>query len=275
MALVYGTGGDDWIAPDYTSLGVVGLPGVVADEIHGYDGNDYMEGGGGNDTLLGYAGNDIMDGGQGNDSLSGGVGNDWMEGGGGDDIQKGGTGDDVLFGDEGSDELWGGTGEDWLGGGDGNDTLRGGGGNDALYGGGGDDLLAGGSGIDYLVGDDGDDDLNGGGGEDYLEGGDGADYFYFYSPTHGLDIIMDFNREQGDKIAISSTGFDGITTLSLVYSETPNPGQFGYTLQYFYHESIGEIPVTLLYYTPSGGTTHLLAALANSVDLIASDFVLF
>ncbi len=250
MAEVYGTYGDDLIAPGYTSWGVWGMPGDWEDIVYG------------------DAGDDTIYGGPGDDYVSGGTGNDWIGGEEGNDYLRGGSGDDDIYGGDGDDEIWGGTGEDWLEGGDGNDTLRGGGGEDALFGGEGDDLLAGGSGDDYLAGGEGDDDLNGGGGMDLLEGGTGADYFYFYFPNHGPDIILDFNWQEGDKIVISSSGF-GVDRVSLVYSDTPDEGEFGYTIEY-----VEGVPVTFLYYTDLKDTTHIVAALANYTALDGSDFVL-
>lgn len=39
---------------------------------------------------------------------------------------------------------------------------------------------------------------------------------------------MDFSPTQGDKIVISSFGFDNIETITLVPTNTPDIGQFGY-----------------------------------------------
>jgi Ca2+-binding RTX toxin-like protein len=74
----------------------------------------------------------------GNDYLDGGAGDDWW--------MEGGSGDDTLLGGEGNDYLHGSLGDDALSGGPGNDTLSGATGNDLLSGGAGDDHIDGGSG---------------------------------------------------------------------------------------------------------------------------------
>jgi VCBS repeat-containing protein len=84
-------------------------------------------------------GNDVVNGTGGEDLLSGGNGNDVMHGLGGHDRISGDNGDDVLFGDDGNDILLGGNGNDSLYGGNGDDRLEGGKGNDSLSGGAGAD----------------------------------------------------------------------------------------------------------------------------------------
>lgn len=91
-----GTDGDDFWESDTDSDGVR----VFA------DGNDYADGGAGDDTLYGYSGNDTLIGGDGNDILRGALG-----------------GSGLLIGGAGNDDLWAGTGCDTLDGGAGDDTL--------------------------------------------------------------------------------------------------------------------------------------------------------
>lgn len=81
------------------------------------------------------------------------------------------------------------------------DTIDGRRGNDALRGGGGDDMLDGGAGNDLLQGDSG---------SDILTGGRGADTFWWnWSNAPGdLDVITDFNRREGDRIALPSSRVD-------------------------------------------------------------------
>lgn len=83
---------------------------------------------------------------------------------------------------------------------DGNDTIIGGAANDILDGGIGSDLLEGGNGQDYLIGR---------AGKDILSGGMGSDFFIFLSPNEGVDLILDFNASDLDKIQISAAGFGG------------------------------------------------------------------
>lgn len=122
-------------------------------------------------------------------------GNDTVNGRGGNDYINGGVGNDTLYGDTGNDYLYGDIGNDLFYGGDGNDTLLGAAGNDFFYGQAGNDILIGGNGTDTLY------------------GGTGADQFRFDLQSDGLDTIKDFNRTEGDKIAIFKSSF-GATSLS-------------------------------------------------------------
>ena len=76
------------------------------DRIDGRGGNDEIYGAQGNDTIVGYSGNDTVYGGDGNDQLSGGSGNDQLYGGIGDDVISGGVGVDALRGEAGNDLLF-------------------------------------------------------------------------------------------------------------------------------------------------------------------------
>lgn len=83
---------------------------------HWWGGNDYLDGGDGDDVLLGHAGADILLAGSGNDHLEGddqeslGLGNyghDYLDGGDGHDSLHGVGGSDVLIGGAGNDFLLG------------------------------------------------------------------------------------------------------------------------------------------------------------------------
>ena len=152
---------------------------------------------GGTDTVLGLAGADTLDG---------GAAADFILGGEGDDFLFAGTGNDAtVHGNKGGDRVGGGAGDDTLHGGQGDDTLF------------GDDRFARGVGNDVLFGDLGDDELDGGLGNDTLTGGDGADRFTVVSSS-GLDLVQDFDRTEGDVIAIqraiNNTAIDGFASLS-------------------------------------------------------------
>ncbi len=60
--------------------------GYASDYINGLLGHDTIDGGGGSDHLQGYYGNDLVRGGDGNDVIDGGHGEDTVEGGAGDDF---------------------------------------------------------------------------------------------------------------------------------------------------------------------------------------------
>jgi Ca2+-binding RTX toxin-like protein len=171
----------------------------------GWWGNDFIEGGAGDDVLAGEGNDDTLDGGEGvdylygdwtppefqgtetlqtaakygKDTLYGGAGNDQLRGGGGDDILDGGADDDVLIGDNYSVSNPGSQN-------DGKDTLMGGSGNDTLYGDGGDDTLIGGVGADIL------------------KGGDGADTYILYAGDGRSSDTIDDVQGGKNKIYLSA-----------------------------------------------------------------------
>ena len=97
----------------------------------------------------------------------------------------------------------------------GNDTLTGGLVNDVLMGGKGRDTLDGGAGNDRLVGGAGDDVMTGGDDAAVDGGVDPGDVFVF-SPQDagGVDIIKDFNIEEGDQLDFSALGIEDIEELA-------------------------------------------------------------
>ena len=101
-------------------------------------------------------------------------------------------------------------GNDTVIGGEGDDILYGQGGDDILLGEEGNDILVGGTGDDTLIGGLGDDILIGGLGDDTLTGGDGADTFKWVDGDldGSVDVIKDFNKDEGDKIDLSEL-FEG------------------------------------------------------------------
>ena len=155
------------------------------------EGNQRLNGLGGDDLLQGGAGADILDGGDGDDTVI--YSRDSM----GIDIEinletgtgKGGVAEgDVLIsieritGGNGNDRLTGNNKDNILNGFWGNDRLDGGEGDDDLDDSVGNDTLNGGSGNDRLIGRDAD---------DILTGGSGNDLFRF-EPFDGSDTITDF-----------------------------------------------------------------------------------
>ncbi|MDJ0598657.1 MAG: calcium-binding protein, partial [Crocosphaera sp.] len=95
----------------------------VGRKMPGTDGNDTISGGEGNDTIWGGNGDDSLSGNGGNDKIIASHGNDRVSGGEGNDRLWGNNGNDIVSGDEGDDTIRGGMGEDILDGGDGNDRL--------------------------------------------------------------------------------------------------------------------------------------------------------
>ena len=128
------------------------LPGVSSGTLVLEGGDDVIRGRGGDDTLVGGLQSDLLMGEDGNDRLTGGSkGNNRLLGGNGDDTLTGGSGDDQLLGEAGQDSLQGMDGNDGLYGGDGQDTLLGGNGADVLVGGNDSDTVRGEAGNDTLV----------------------------------------------------------------------------------------------------------------------------
>ena len=192
---IYGKDGNDIIIGDSTTLTIQELENlknsnqeinIVYFESEN-DGNDYLDGGEGEDLLIGGGGNDILVGGKDKDTLYGGSGNDLLIAGettktieelqnvlnGNSTISSfeyesdtkrntlyGGIGNDILIGDKGKDTLYGGHDDDVLFGGDGNDNLYGDDknnvyeGNDVIVGGKGGDNIYGGKGNDILIAGD-------------------------------------------------------------------------------------------------------------------------
>lgn len=189
-----------------------------------------------------------------------------------DDVWVGGKQDDTMSGNGGNDVIHGGDGKDNIYGGDGNDQLFGDGGNDFLQGNAGTDSVSGGAGNDIIYG---------GGGGDTLSGGAGADTFvYNYQADSnagtGIDIIVDFHPEEGDRINIGATaesyaynpGYDwelvadsSLVTndyqqMTLAYDSAANQT----TLNMYFGDGDPDIDMTLLIagnHTTADGFMHL------------------
>lgn len=75
---------------------------------------------------------------------------------------------------------------------------------------GGDDNISGGAGNDTIFGQEGHDIIYGGAGNDILSGGSGSDEFMFKAINEGVDVIRDFNVNEGDVLDFSGLihGFD-------------------------------------------------------------------
>lgn len=154
--------GDDRITgSDHTLEYLYGEGGD--DRIMGFDGVDYLSGGGGADTIWGGDGNDDILGGDGADYLYGDDGVDTIEGGAQGDYIEGNADGDFLYGDDGADYIYGGTGNDEIYGYDGKDWLYGEDGDDIMHGGLLKDRLYGGAGDDDLYGELGSGDICDGG----------------------------------------------------------------------------------------------------------------
>jgi Ca2+-binding RTX toxin-like protein len=122
------------------------------------------------------------------------------------------------------------------------------------------DNLSGGGGNDYIDGGAGADTVVGGMGKDVLIGNFGNDTFVYRSMQEGHqgEEILDFARG-ADKIGIVSSGFNGISGISL---ETYNPTGADYGNNGFvYDGSTGR-----LYFNDASGASEVLKAIAKLDD---------
>ena len=98
------------------------------------------------------------------------------------------------------------------------------------------ECVVGGNKSDWLVGDDGHNRLYGGPGEDILIGGRGPDYFgYLRVPTQKpatADAILDFNRDDSDRIELLNISADVGQHLMFVGERTPGKHPGPYTVSY-------------------------------------------
>jgi Ca2+-binding RTX toxin-like protein len=212
------TGVNIWLA----LTGAQATYGSGADTIVGFEN---IVGSAWGDTLTGNGLANAIDGGNDIDRLSGGGGNDSLFGGNGYDILDGGAGDDRLDGSFDTDtatyisatagvtiNLAYVTAQNTIGAGI--DTLIN---IENLVGSAYADSLRGNALANRIEGGNGSDWILGGGGADQLVGDAGADVFVFASEAESTvlvcDSVLDFNRQQGDKIDVSridaNTALDG------------------------------------------------------------------
>lgn len=204
-----GAGQNELVLIDNVNLSTT-EPGGGANDGHivvaGYEGNDFIKGGLGDDYLYGNADNDVLEGAQGNDHLYGGDGNDWITDYENDDFIHGGAGNDYIAAGPGVlDTAHGGDGNDEVHGGDGIDEVFGDNGDDMLFGEGDTDLMEGGDGNDYIDGGDSVDEIFAGNGNDWMRGGVGDDHMNGGSGNDlmeggGGPVANDGDRYFGDQV---------------------------------------------------------------------------
>ena len=263
--------------------------GTGPDSLYGDQGNDSIEGGAGDDVIRGGRGNDTLNGGDDEDTIRSDLGDDRIIGSNGADYINGGDGFDTLaYSDSprGVQVQVGSSTQVVLGVGghaEGDIVVN----VEAVIGSSHDDRIkvddrGGKSAVDVPVahtayGGDGDDELwgyesdhlSGGAGDDALftrgsgtvDGGPGADTFWFVGEVDG-PTIEDFDSAEGDRIGLSSVGFEHVVTTSDVQAMLD--GSRGNVLD-----------LTLL--GDAGDYEHgsiTLGAGVRVADLTADDFVL-
>ena len=263
--------------------------GTGPDSLYGDQGNDWIEGGAGDDVIRGGRGNDTLNGGDDEDTIRSDLGDDRIIGSNGADYINGGDGFDTVAYSNSPQRVQVQIGSS-------TQVVLGAGGHaegdivvnvEAVIGSSHDDKIrvddrGGQSAVDVPVahtayGGDGDDELwgyesdhlSGGAGDDALftrgsgtvEGGAGADTFWFVGEVDG-PTIEDFDSAEGDRIGLSSVGFEHVATKSDVQAMLD--GSRGNVLD-----------LTLL--GDAGDYEHGSVTLGGGVrvaDLTADDFVL-
>jgi Ca2+-binding RTX toxin-like protein len=148
--------------------------------------------------------------------------------------------------------------EDLVFGRDGHDTIQGMAGDDELYGEGGNDVLVGGDGADKLL------------------GGLGKDQFTYNalseSTVFARDTIMDFNRGQGDRIALSAIDANSLASNNQAFTFI-GTSAFSNVAGQLRYETWGGV-TTIAGDVNGDGVADLVIQLSGSVPLTASDFIL-
>jgi Ca2+-binding RTX toxin-like protein len=247
--IIVGLGGDDVLRGGGGGDLIYGVAGLNL--IYGDDGSDALVGGadGGDgldpdavgkeydppieltEQLYGGAGNDWIDGGAGEDSIFGDDGNDLLRSGPGHDYIVGGAGNDLIYGDAGLDQMYGGDGDDFIidllnaPNADHGEGLNGDAGNDLLIGSDSWNLLSGGSGADVIMGGGENDVMAGGdpiyetiGGVVTLVGGtlDGAVDRFVFNEGDGHDSIYGFETGPGGDV-LDLTGLGDVASRDDLY----------------------------------------------------------
>ncbi|MBW4682072.1 MAG: calcium-binding protein [Microcoleus vaginatus WJT46-NPBG5] len=258
-----------------------GVGNELNNHIVGNASDNTLSGGAGDDIIYGLAGNDTLNGGVGVDTIDGGIGNDvyYAPTDGSFDviIEQVGAGIDTVITD--MNYTLGANVENlYLQGsaviGVGNEL------NNYVMGNASNNVLSGSSGIDTVVGGLGNDTCIGGGGSDndVLIGGAGADYFNFYLANEGSDTITDFSRAEGDKIALSASGFgggligqQGVTEVNLLCSQFAiGAGATNSNHRVIYNSSTGA-----LFFDVDGTGANAqvqIASLSTGLALTSNDF---
>lgn len=257
----------------------------------GNPGDNIIKGSAGRDKLFGRGGNDTISGGAGNDSLMGGPGRDELAGGQGNDTyilsdhmdtisESSGAGIDTIVSSLAKTKLaenvenanltgllrsvaTGNRLDNMISGNTSDNILKGLSGKDLLFGNKGNDELSGGNGNDVLLG---------GTGKDTLTGGAGADAFSFSHPLEEADVIVDFDRSEGDSIVLNKETFGNFPEgkLSSQYFAAGKLGNAQTGDQYFVFNTASKT----LFYDPdaNGNAPRIkLATFSNNTSLTNED----
>ena len=251
---VYGSADDNTIAY-YQSSVQVNFYGRDGDDVlRGSAGSDVLDGGAGDDTLIGGGGTDSLYGGEGIDTVDYSIpGNSIVA-----QLTDRGIGTIIIQGQTRNyvtdvENVTGSWTADTITGNRANNVLSGAGGNDVLNGKAGDDTL-----IVYN-------------GATRLTGGTGADVFQFGLGGNDVDLITDFSKAEGDKIALTcdaNTVLDGAQHFRRFIGEGEFTGHAGEVR----FDHIGK--ATFVYADTNGdAAADFPIKLTGSVALEAGDFI--
>ncbi|MTH95016.1 calcium-binding protein [Roseibium sp. RKSG952] len=159
--------------PDSSIAGYVGAEDSVSQKIYGFDGDDWIQAGYGDDYIFGGSGNNTSAYTDSTDSIYVDMSTTYEDENGTYFLAEDGLGTtDQLYNIQ---NIWGSDYDDTIIGDDEDNIFYGFGGDDLIYGGGGDDTIYAGSGYDTIYGGDGDDTIYAGTDGGYFDGGDGTD----------------------------------------------------------------------------------------------------
>lgn len=206
---LFGTIGDDFfhtVQLGYSTQTDFRIDGGAGDDIlRTSNGNDFVDGGKGEDRLYGGGGDDILRSGNHNDYVNGGRGNDFVSAGAGDDIVYAGSGNDEVIGGGGNDRIFGQKGYNTLDGGFGDDTIHSGRHSSTLMGGDGQDTLVA--------------DLSKGA-RHVLNGGADEDHFEFTGMT---DSRMSITRVEDFELGTDTFEIGGVDDVAFMAAYLADP----------------------------------------------------
>ncbi|MTH94954.1 hypothetical protein, partial [Roseibium sp. RKSG952] len=172
--------------PDSSYTGYIGAEDSVSQKIYGFDGDDWIQAGYGDDYIFGGEGSNTSAYTDSTDGIYVDLSTTYEDTNGTYSLADDGLGTtDQLYDIQ---NIWGSDYDDTIIGDDADNTLYGYGGDDVIYGG------------------DGDDIIDGGDGSDYLDGGAGTDTLVFQNTDGG--IVVDLSAE-----TVSDDGFGNVDTI--------------------------------------------------------------
>ncbi len=183
--------------------------GTGDDTVYGYDGDNYVNVGSGNNDVT-------FD--DGDNTIIAGSGNDTIYTDDGDNLINAGDGNNDIYADDGYNTVTAGSGNDTIETDSGDDLINAGDGANSVDANEGDDTIIAGSGDDTINGYSGSDFINAGDGNNYVDADDGYGYDDTVITGNGNDTIYGYGGNDsisaggGSNNVYGGTGYDTITT---------------------------------------------------------------